>query len=482
MKSMENGSPTYKADGQPVGYEYDQLLPTVRWRRAATAVSLLMVIVAVSMVMLLSRGVDKELYYVSTTAELRQQADLLMLNLIEMNSGESAFTATHDYTQFQRFFRASRAIDDIFLTIDGIAVVQDRGEIWLDDVKKSVEKLRRKLTKRILLAQQSVLSNDNVTFSRTVVDATPGHISELISSFINKEEMELANRRAGLDLLRASMTFAAILAVVSTFVLAYVVINRFRRDVRRLRAYQSLLYSENAVLEQRVKERTGELEAARAHAEKERHRVELLLQDSSHRIGNSLATVSSLLGLQLRRSNNEEVRAALNSARDRIQTISSAHRRLRLGDDLETANVGEFLSAVVNDVQTGIAADARERIEITTDFETWYLAARDVTTLGIILGELLTNAVKHAFPDGRHGTIMIKFGKVNDDKLELTVEDNGVGLPKDTPKQAQGLGKLVVQQLCMQFGEKPHFDNRPDGGTRVVIPLPTLGTQKPKKT
>jgi len=282
--------------------------------------------------------------------------------------------------------------------------------------------------------------------------------------------------------LRNGLTTTALVAIFSTFVLGYAIINRLRYNVRRLHNRQTRLSSENAILEQRVKDRTIALEAARAHAEKERQRVETLLQDASHRIGNSLATVSSLLGLQLQRSRNPQVRTALSSARDRIQTIAAAHRRLRLGADMETASAGEFLNAVVRDVQAGLPAASRERIRFRTFFEPWNLAARDVTTLGIILGELLTNAVKHAFPKNKNGVITVAFGKMDEDILQLLVEDSGIGcagFAENTPSEDQGLGQIVISQLSMQFGGKPRFEKvERRGGTRVIIPLPALSADK----
>ncbi|AQS42208.1 MAG: Two component system sensor histidine kinase [Candidatus Tokpelaia hoelldobleri] len=288
--------------------------------------------------------------------------------------------------------------------------------------------------------------------------------------------------REHLQDLRSGLTTTALVAIFSAFVLGYAIINRLRHNVHRLHKRQTRLSSENAVLEQRVKDRTIALEAARAHAEKERQRVETLLQDASHRIGNSLATVSSLLGLQLQRSRNPQVRTALSSARDRIQTIAAAHRRLRLGADMETASAGEFFNAVVRDVQAGLPAASRERIRFRTFFEPWHLAARDVTTLGIILGELLTNAVKHAFPKNKNGVITVAFGKMDEDILQLLVEDSGIGctgFAENTPSEDQGLGQIVISQLSMQFGGKPRFEKAERrGGTRVIIPLPALNANK----
>lgn|GEM_PF-272951 len=470
-----------------IGSSRDPLLLSSWWKRIVTFFPLFMAPLAVCFLVLLLWGVDKELSYVSEIAKLRQQADRILLNLIEMGTTERAFSATRDSEQYQRFFRAAQALDSVFNSIE--PTVQEnhsRWRNWLGEVRKRVEERRKMLTRRIMTFQQTPKEKaqppGNATAHDETGNITSDQLTKLIATFVHEEEKKLVQRRESLDYLRTKLVFAAIIAVISTFLLIFAVIRRLRRDVRRLNSYQFLLHSENTRLEQRVKDRTAELETARTHAEKERQRVESILHDTSHRIGNSLATVSSLLGLQLQRSDNAQVQAALASARDRIQTIAAAHRRLRLGEDMETANIGEFLSAVVNDVQTGIPADQCGHIQFRTHFEDWHLASRDVTTLGIILGELLTNAVKHAFPNGRHGKIDISFGKLGSNKLQLVVEDNGIGLSDndETPNNAQGLGKIVISQLCTQFGAEPSCENRKPGGTRVIIPLPNLATRKTK--
>ncbi|MEI2616628.1 MAG: sensor histidine kinase [Thermomicrobiales bacterium] len=159
--------------------------------------------------------------------------------------------------------------------------------------------------------------------------------------------------------------------------------------------------------------RTAEVEEARERAERERARLETLLQDTNHRIGNSLATVSSLLGLQLARSQSEEVRNALEAAQGRVQAIASGHRRLRLGADLETTNAAEFLDAVVGDLAR-IGAGRATASHSISDFEPLVIPARDATTLGIVVSELVTNAIKHAFADGRAGRIWIRLDRGDD--------------------------------------------------------------------
>ena len=224
-----------------------------------------------------------------------------------------------------------------------------------------------------------------------------------------------------------------------------------------------------------MRERTRAVEEARAHAEHERERVEALLQDANHRIGNSLATVSSLLGLQVLRSRSAEVRQALEAARLRVHAIASAHRRLRLGSDLETASANDFIEAVIEDIAATMGDTSK--VTLKADVSPIMVGGRDATTLGILVGELVTNALKHAFPDGRPGTIHVALARDADGVPTLTVTDDGVGLPEGVEPQGEsGLGSVIIRQLAHQFGGEPHYSSPEQGGLQIRVPLPGIET------
>ncbi|WP_142416151.1 sensor histidine kinase [Bartonella massiliensis] len=452
-----------------------------RWRWVAIIVSLVMALLASIFIMLLSNAVDREVAQLNTSSELREQADLVLISLIDMAVADRSYAKTRKVEDKIRFENAERELGDILDYIALIVYAHPQWDEWFTAFKGEVEARKAFMNAHMQaldkLPDQSLQPSASPDVSRIPV----ARLAQLMTSFINGDDVVRQKQREGIALMRAALTLAAIVSVVSTFISAYFVINRFHRDVRSLKLYQLLLHSENIALEARVKERTQELERARNHAEKERQRVEMLLQDASHRIGNSLGTVSSLLGLQLNRSKNEEVRSVLGAARDRIQTISTAHRRLRLSDDMETTLLAEFLSSVVHDVELAVPFELRENITIHTNFKECRLSSRDATTLGIILGELLTNSLKHAFPDQRPGHIYISFGPEVNGQLILIVEDDGVGMKNQTLEQKTGLGRVVVEQLCMQFGEKPLFETSALGGTKIVIPLPKLSHEAFKK-
>jgi two-component sensor histidine kinase len=292
-----------------------------------------------------------------------------------------------------------------------------------------------------------------------------------LTDFIAEEDAKLIERNARVDASRVWLIATIIAALGGAAVLTYALFTRTERQMVSLARTQSALQSQNVELETRVAARTAELEEARAHAERERARVEALLQETNHRIGNSLATVSSMLGLQVARSASDEVRSALEAAQRRVHSIAAGHRRLRLGDDLETTNAAEFLAAVVEDLHT-TQAEGRT-IRFTTDVAPVVIPARDATTIGIIVGELVINALKHAFQDGRSGEIWTRLVRENEGAI-LIVEDDGKGMDPGQAGPDAGLGATIIEQLAGQFGGKPVYEPRPGGGTRVVVAVPGL--------
>lgn len=211
------------------------------------------------------------------------------------------------------------------------------------------------------------------------------------------------------------------------------------RQQWRTRQRRSLSLAEsNAELERIVGERTQELE-------NERLRIEALLRDVNHRVGNNLAMVSALLNVQSRQSRELAVRAALQQAQSRIQAIAAGQRRLRLDlgtDEIEARPYMEDLLAEI-----GKTAEGRP-IELALVMDEIRLPGRDAVSFVVIVNELVTNAIKHAFPDGIAGRIVIRFVETTQDgepALALSVEDDGIGMPETI--EAKGLGQTVIASL-----------------------------------
>lgn len=427
------------------------------------------------MTLFLSTSVNQQVVDISRNYALRQQVDKVTRLATNIEMSRRGYLLTLDDAYLDLYRNTTLSVDQALTDLEVLTDHNPLQDARVRQIRELIEREQEDVRETVALAQSG-----NVAAAVEKVRGDEGkelmdQLASTVTQFIDGEEQQLLERNKRIHRMRYWMTATSIVALASAATLALLLFSRVQRYARSMFEGQTALRSEKQLLEERVRERTAELEEERRIAERERQRVELLLQDTNHRIGNSLATVSSLLGLQMRQTQSEDARAALAAARDRVQTVSTAHRRLRLGEDMESARVDDFLETVISDIQNAIGQD--RKIEFSTDFAPLDLKARDVTTIGIILGELVTNAIKHAFKGRTEGHISISLKPGEDAVPVLVVEDDGVGFAADHGKSGakNGFGTLVIEQLCMQFGGKPVYSKADGGtGTKVVIRLSSL--------
>lgn len=449
-----------------------QARPQVSRRRLTIIVSLSLILAAAAASLFLVRGVEGQLRDIAQTFEVRSLARQVLQRLTDAETGQRGYLLTVDPLYLEPYDEAIRGLDETYSAL--MAQIGDSpGQMSrIEGIQTAITQKRDEMARTIELA-----SNGQLEEALAILRSDEGRVvmeglRASISDFISTENTTLEARNREIEGYRTALITAILAALAGAGTLAYVLFNRTQSQVTKLARSQSALRVHNEELEMRVRERTAELEDARAHAERERERVEALLQDTNHRIGNSLATVSSLLGLQVNRTRSDEVRQALEAARGRVHAIASGHRRLRLGADLETTRADEFLEAVIEDLKLGQVGSGR--ITIEGEFDPVVIMARDATTVGIVLGELVTNAVKHAFSDDRTGTVRARLKIEGDDGVVLSVEDDGVGLSKEPSAEDAGLGTLIIRQLATQFGGTPTYSPRLGGGTVVRVAMPSL--------
>lgn len=456
----------------PISYRPDVTSRRRLLHGLAVFVSLALVMLAALAALILVEGINRQINDVLHTYEVRNQARELTIALSEAESSERGFLLTRDQTYLEPYRRSAASMGTRLLSLTSIIQDDPAQAARVRSIAAGVAARTEEMARTIELVEAQRMGE-----ARTLIETGEGerlmdNLRSMLGQFITEENQKLFERNQQIDESRRWLVGAIIAALAGAVLLAYMLFIRAQREMRSLARSKDQLASENEVLEAHVLDRTQALEEARAHAERERQRVEALLQDANHRIGNSLATVSSLLGLQLLRSKSEEVRAALEAARSRVHAIASAHRRLRLGDDLETASADEFLEAVLEDIAS-TATDAKA-VSMVGKFDPIVVGARDATTLGILVGELVTNALKHAFPDGRSGTIEVTLNRDASGVPTLSVVDDGVGLAEAHGLDESGLGSVIVKQLASQFGGQPQYERRAKGGLSVSVPLPGI--------
>lgn len=441
-----------------------------RRRRLAMAVAILLMAVSGVVSYAMMAALDKRANDQTLTYDVRRQANDLAVAFIEAESAQRGYLLTLDPQYLEPYAAAGAAIGrDYARLVESARRLSTQPE-RIVGLAGAIAQKQSEMQRTLDMASHGdlagalalVRSGEGQTLMTTIRDTLKGFLAE--------QDARLSERNAGAELARRVLVAALFVTLGGAALLAFALQMRTESKVAGLERSSRRLMERNEELEARVAARTAELLEATAHAERERQRLELLLQDTNHRIGNSLATVSSLLGLQLNRAASDEARHALEAARGRVQAIAAGHRRLRLGTDLETTRIDEFLEAVIDDQRAALTGE--RRVALVTDCQPVVIKARDATTVGILAGELVTNALKHAFKSGAGGTVTTRFGRDPSGVLVLEVEDDGDG--GGAGGSGSGLGSLIVTQLARQFGGEPAYSRGVKGGTLVTVRMPAL--------
>ncbi len=203
------------------------------------------------------------------------------------------------------------------------------------------------------------------------------------------------------------------------------------------------------------------------HQERRLEEKRVLLQEIHHRVKNNLQIISSLLGLQGARSSHPEVRSATEQSQRRILAMAAAHDAVYGNAELGRVNLPRYLEEVI---RTTEQAAGTQNVSITSELAPVELSMKHAIPLGLILGELLMNALKHAFPDQRAGTIQVTLTKATDG-IHLLVRDNGVGFPQHTLDGAESLGFALVHALTEQVGGAVAFEETSGAEVKFFMPI-----------
>jgi len=208
---------------------------------------------------------------------------------------------------------------------------------------------------------------------------------------------------------------------------------------------------------------------AEVHASRDRYAAlaaerEMLLREVNHRVGNSLQIIASLLHLQANSSTEDEVKAALTNAMGRVAAVAQVHRRLYTSHDLKSVMLNQYLGALLEDIRR--SAEGNRMSRLTLKAEPIEIDPDRAVAIGIIVNELVMNAVKYAYPEGA-GPVEIDLHAEGDD-LVLSIADNGVGLNGKTDPRSTGMGQRIVTAMASKLEAGVERDPN-HAGTRIVI-------------
>jgi two-component sensor histidine kinase len=210
-------------------------------------------------------------------------------------------------------------------------------------------------------------------------------------------------------------------------------------------------------IDRRLRQKKEQL--AQSLAEKE-----VLVKEVHHRVKNNLQVISSLLRMQADHSQDPDLIAALRDCQNRVESMALIHEQLYESDDLRAADLNRHATMLVTNLCHAYAVDP-SRIKVRIAMQpVLRLGVDQAIPAGLMLNELISNALKHAFPERQAGEIVVE-GALKKNEVQLSVRDNGVGLPEgfDPARAGKSLGLRIVNILARQLKGSLSFEAKARG-------------------
>jgi two-component sensor histidine kinase len=192
---------------------------------------------------------------------------------------------------------------------------------------------------------------------------------------------------------------------------------------------------------------------------------EVLLKEIHHRVKNNMQVISSLLSLQSRYLNDARLQEVLKESQQRIRSMALAHEALYRSQNLASIPFGDYARTVVNHLLRSYAPHA---VEVDVQTDRYALEVDQAVPAGLILNELVSNTLKHAFPGGRSGHVTVEIRETDSHECRIIVQDDGVGLPADLDIGTTAtLGMELVRSLTEQLEGTLVYSG--ENGTRFEV-------------
>lgn len=358
-------------------------------------------------------------------------------------------------------------IHDVYANIALIPYTDNRLVSLLDitDRKKAEKTILESEAKYKDLAEllpQTVFESDlngNITFANRIGLDIFGYTQEDLDNGLNmmqiiaSEDHERAKEDTQKSLSKGELTAKEYIAI--------------KKDNTK---FPIIVYADSIIHENQILGLRGviiditEIKQAEQKIKNSLNEKELLLKEIHHRVKNNMQIISSLLSLQLTYADDNQAIEVLKESQGRIKSMALVHENLYLSRTLTSINFKEYIQKLVIDITYSYNASF---INLRPNIEDINLNIETTVPCGLIVNELVTNSIKHAFPENK-GTIIIQFTK-NNDKLMLIVRDDGIGLPESFRfSDNKSLGLQLVQTLVKQLDGEMKID-RANGTTFTII-------------
>lgn len=234
----------------------------------------------------------------------------------------------------------------------------------------------------------------------------------------------------------------------------------------RSRQLTVTLKTANKQLQREIDQRKRVEEQIKAGLEEK----EVLLKEIHHRVKNNLQVVSSLLNLQSKHIQDQESLKIFKESQNRINSMKLLHEKLYQSENLANINFNQYISNLAVDLLNSYQVKPGA-VTLKSRSDEVYLKTDVAVPCGLIINELVTNSLKHAFPVGERGEIYTGIYVNDDNNLELFVRDDGVGFPKDLDfRNTKSLGLQLVNTLASQLRGTVEFAHRNGTEFKIIFP------------
>jgi two-component sensor histidine kinase len=244
-------------------------------------------------------------------------------------------------------------------------------------------------------------------------------------------------------------------------------VNRYRlkqRVNRLLQAQQQEIHRKNAALEAVVGDKQRLLEEKEGLLEEKGW----MLKEIHHRVKNNLQIISSLLSTQVDFLRDPAALAALRESQNRVQAMALVHQKLYQSDNLALVDMQAYIADLTEHLLESFDCQGTVRAQLHVAPARLDIAL--ATPLGLILNEAITNALKHAFPPGRTGTLTVALRPLEAPRWELRIADDGVGLPPGAERRRhESLGLAMIEGLSKQIGGALQLAPAGGGGVQLTL-------------
>lgn len=387
---------------------------------------------------------------IERSQQVRRATHLVLLSLVDAETGQRGFLLSGDPAFLTPYSRAEITVPEQMEELEQLTTGDPQLEphvaVLLEAARDKLAELERTIALSRTGRTGEALRLDRSGGGQALMDAIRERTTAIDE--IGNERLQSRTRQSehGLRLTMAANALAGLLVLVLAGIMVWLV----RRYIGEIQAARDTLDRMNAGLETQVRDRTAELTRAR-------DRAEAMLREVNHRVGNSLQLVSSFMSLQLRHLADEGARAALKESQARIEAVAHVHRRLYTSDDMTSVAMDEYLEGLIAELAKSLAPGAGSPA-LTLTAAPLNVSTDQAVSIGVIVTELVTNAVKYAYEPGKGGEIrVILEPDAGAARARLTVEDDGPGLGDGKPR-GTGLGGRIVSAMASGLRTRVEYD------------------------